>query len=161
MNEDNHELFEAELHKLRPAKPPEDFVARLMPVQIESCAGHESKIAGHQASFGERWLRWIIPAAATAAAALVVWGSLRAMQTPRSAPVAAVQGRALEADDVQIDRQLVASFDAVARMPDGQPVRFRCREWNDGVVLRDSKQGIVVEQSTPRWEIVPVSSETY
>jgi hypothetical protein len=56
---------------------------------------------------------------------------------------------------------LVAAFDAVARLPDGQPVRFRCREWSDGVVLRDSARGIVIEQRMPRLEVVPVSFETY
>ena len=67
----------------------------------------------------------------------------------------------LKADTVEIAREWVGSFDAVARMPGGEPVRFRCREWTDAVVWRDSAHGIVVEQRTPRLEVVPVSFDTY
>ena len=56
---------------------------------------------------------------------------------------------------------MVASFDAVARLPGGEPVRFRCREWADDVVVRDPARGIVIERRTPRLEVVPVSIETY
>jgi hypothetical protein len=78
-----------------------------------------------------------------------------------SHPGSAEPRPALKADDVEFDQQLVAAFDAVARLPGGQPVRFRCREWADAVVLRDSARGIVIEQRTPRLEVVPVSFETY
>jgi hypothetical protein len=67
----------------------------------------------------------------------------------------------LKADEVVIDRKLLASFDTVANLPDGEPVRFRCREWVDAVTLRDSGRGVEVEQRTPRLEVVPVSFETY
>lgn len=67
----------------------------------------------------------------------------------------------LKADSVQIDRQLVASFDAVARLPGGEPIRFRCREWVDEVVLQDKARGLVVEQRAPRLEVIPVRFETY
>jgi hypothetical protein len=67
----------------------------------------------------------------------------------------------LKADDVQIDEQLVSTFDAVAPLPSGEPVRFRCRQWLDEVVLRDSKRGVEVTRRVPRVEVVPVSFETY
>jgi hypothetical protein len=68
---------------------------------------------------------------------------------------------ALKADNVEIDRQLLTSFDAVARLPGGEPVRFRCREWMDQLVVRDSSRGVVIEQRAPHLEIVPVGFETY
>jgi hypothetical protein len=67
----------------------------------------------------------------------------------------------LKADAVEIDKPLVAAFDTVARLPGGEPVRFRCREWNDHLVMRDSARGVVFEQDVSRIEVVPVSIETY
>ena len=67
----------------------------------------------------------------------------------------------VRADNVEIDRQLVATFDTVAQLPDGEPVRFRCSEWLDDVVLRDSARGILIEHRMPHLEIVPVGFEVY
>ena len=64
-------------------------------------------------------------------------------------------------EDVEIDRQLVALFETVAKLPSGVPVRLRCQEWTDDVVLRDSARGLVIERRTPRLEVVPVSLETF
>ena len=93
--------------------------------------------------------------------ALLVWWPVRHEDRQGNLQRSAVAEPALKADKVELDQQLVASFDAVARLPSGQPVRFRCREWADAVVLSDSASGIVVEQRTPRLEVVPVSFETY
>jgi hypothetical protein len=49
----------------------------------------------------------------------------------------------------------------VAQLPNGEPVRFRCREWRDDVVVRDPGRGLVIERSTPRLEVVPISVETF
>jgi len=107
-------------------------------------------------------LRWLAPAAAVAAVvALVVWLPSKRESQQRSNQRSVAAESALKADNVELDQQLVASFDAVARLPSGQPVRFRCREWADAVVWSDSASGIVVEQRTPRLEVVPVSFETY
>jgi hypothetical protein len=92
---------------------------------------------------------------------LVVWWPSGHEDRQNSNQQMAAAQPALKADNVEFDQQLVASFDAVARLPSGQPVRFRCREWADAVVLRDSASGIEVEQRTPRLEVVPVSFETY
>jgi hypothetical protein len=67
----------------------------------------------------------------------------------------------LRADDVKIDQRLVSSFDAVARLPGGEPVRFRCENWMDQTVVSDKSRGLVVENSRPRFEVVPVGFETY
>ena len=66
-----------------------------------------------------------------------------------------------KADDVQIESELVSSFDTVARLPSGMPVRYRCREWVDEVTLRDRSRGLVVEKRAPRVEVIPVRFETY
>jgi hypothetical protein len=103
----------------------------------------------------------VVEAGKRVAITLLLWRWSRPEnEASGSAPVAADKP-VLKADDVEFDQQLVASFDAVARLPSGQPVRFRCREWSDEVVLRDSVSGIVIEQRTPRLEVVPVSFETY
>ena len=78
---------------------------------------------------------------------------------PRSGLIAA--NPAMKADDVKIDQRLVSSFDAVARLPGGEPVRFRCENWMDQMVLKDSSKGWVVNNRQPRFEVVPVGFETY
>lgn len=159
MNDRDHELFEAELRKLSPAKPPAELMAKLAaaaPARV-----HQPSTTNYQPSW---WLllRWLAPAAAVAAVvALLVWAPSRHGNRQESPQPSAAAQPALKADNVEFDQQLVASFDAVARLPSGQPVRFRCREWADAVVLRDSASGIEVEQRTPRLEVVPVSFETY
>ncbi|MEO7677843.1 MAG: hypothetical protein ABIV39_13875, partial [Verrucomicrobiota bacterium] len=81
------------------------------------------------------------------------------LQYPDS--VAATAPVGLSADDVKIDHQLVSSFDAVTYLPGGEPVRLQCENWMDEVVLSDKSQGLVVENRTPRFEIVAVKYETY
>ncbi len=106
-------------------------------------------------------LRWLLPGAAAAAAlALVLRLGLPAGRLGTEV-VKTAETTALKADDVQIDRQLVSSFETVARLPDGEPVRFRCRQWIDEVKLRDKDRGLVIEQRVPRVEVVPVSYEVY
>ncbi len=203
MNDGDHQLFEAELRKLAPARPPAEFMAKL----VAACgqpSGVRTGFGLRQSSGAFGWgradrkrqragavqeaaaptrsaplpvsqlstlnyqltwrllLRWLAPAAAVAAVvALLVWWPSRHDQRQNGKQGRAAAQPALRADNVEFDQKLVAAFDAVARLPSGQPVRFRCREWADAVVLSDSARGIVVEQRTPRLEVVPVSLETY
>jgi hypothetical protein len=92
---------------------------------------------------------------------LLVWWPSTPENRQQDSPPGAAAEAALKADEVEIDQQLIVAFDAVARLPGGQPIRFRCREWADEVVLTDSAHGVVIEQRTPRLEVVPVSFETY
>ena len=89
--------------------------------------------------------------------------SYRARQTPvhQAAQSVVKPESPLRADNVEIDRQLVTSFDTVTQLPNGEPVRLQCREWLDAVVLRDSARGVVIERQVPRFEVVPVRFETY
>ena len=164
MSEPENELLDAQLARLKPAKLPADFRARLeaaIPRQETELATREPQLRGSPWS---RWLIWLAPAAASAAVVvgLLVWRLSTPAQTEAQGPSNAGRGApALKADAVDFDRQLVSAFDAVAQLPDGLPVRFHCREWSDDVTWRDSVKGIVIEQRKPRLEIVPVRFETY
>jgi hypothetical protein len=164
MNDDAPELIEAELHRLNPVRPPEAFMARLAAARPAPRAQREGRSQPWAQFDSWRWLlRWLAPVTAAVAvvAALLVWRWPGADRTPAALPKEVAAKSALRANAVEFDRELVASFDAVARLPSGEPVRFRCREWTDGVVLRDAARGVVIERRTPRLEVVPVSFETY
>jgi hypothetical protein len=195
MNNNDHELFEAELRRLKPAALSGELMARLLasapaahPAASEASAGlgmrQPTGVLASAAGQRQRpgalqdagaptlrapqplWrlmLRWLAPAAALGAVAVVVLvGRPSHHQTrPQPAQPAAPEQPVLKADAVEVDQRLVGSFDTIARLPSGLPVRFRCREWADELVLRDTARGIVVEQRVPRIEVVPVSFETY
>ncbi len=177
MSDNELELLEAQLRSVSPARPPADFLQRLKaqapapvaerraqttlaapPAQPQGTAAPETVRPSVPAAWSS-WLplvlRWLVPAAVPVIVAIIWRANLpagRRLQTA-SAPV--------KADDVQIDQQLVSTFDTVATLPSGEPVRFRCREWMDEVVLRDSRRGVEVARRVPRVEVVPVRFETY
>ena len=159
MNEEQR--FEMELRRVRPARPPAEFMARLRAAQ----PSRESRQQPEPVSLPplEGWvklLRWFVPATAVVVAAAGLWWAIpRRVSDQRM--VAAPTVPALKVDEVQIDRELVASFDAIARLPSGEPVRFHCRKWMDQVVWQDREKGLVVQRRTPRIEVVPVRFETY
>lgn len=219
MNDQNAELFEAELRQLRPAPPPAALLKRLSTLASqepspaerpasarpkgngvsvcrrtplsEACGGiatlHGPKVgtpvpgvrqqrapaartrtdAPGRASLsaaGAFWqqARLWLPATAAAAAAitLLAWRWSAPPARPQPSVAVAPPLPTLRADGIEFGQQLLAAYDAVAQMPGGEPVRFRCREWMDEVVLRDSARGIVIEQRVPRLEVVPVCFET-
>jgi hypothetical protein len=171
-NENELEQFEAKLKAVRPARPPADFLQRLQseaPALVSARRAQSvqpdlspapARIPSAEPAARPFWLplllRWMVPATAVLVLGLVLW---QAKPPARRRPETA--GSPMKADDVQIDQQLVSTFDAVAPLPSGEPVRFRCQEWLDEVVLRDSKQGVEVARRVPRVEVVPVSFETY
>jgi len=159
--------FVAELRQMTPAPPPESIMARLS--ASKPCKGRPAALLqGDCATTQWRWLlRWLIPATAVVIVSIALWRGGN-NSSPRSSNSASGSSEpmpkappALEADEVRIDHELVSSFDAIARLPGGVPVRFRLRKWMDQVVLSDSTQGLIVESSTPRFEVVPVRFETY
>lgn len=177
MSGDEFEAFEAELQKLKPSRPPEAFISRLaiaasnQKIQRSrrtglltrplnslyrvfwACRGRGPRYAG--------LLWWLVPGAAAVAIVTVLWFKSAAEPAPAARPTALpLASSSLKADNVEIDRQLLASFDAVAQLPSGEPVRFRCRKWVDQVVFRDSKRGLVIEQRAPHLEVVPVGFDT-
>lgn len=167
MNDRDNELLEAELNRLKPARLPETLNARIeqrlsavSTREAEARPTPRARVAGWWL-----WLRWLAPATAVVLAALVVMsqGGKHRITTP-PAPAASTASNAepaLKADQVEVDQELLGSFDAVADLPDGEPVRLRFRQWVDEVTLRDSARGVEVVQRTPRIEVIPVSFATY
>ena len=177
VNDHDLERIESELRRVRPARPPAAFLQRLKaeaPALVAERRGQAALEAQPAQSEGTRaprtvrsepvawsaWLRlllrWVVPAAAVLVIGALVW---QARPPSPSGPQTA--SAPVKADDVQIDQQLVSTFDAVAPLPGGEPVRFRCRQWMDEVVLRDSRRGVEVARRVPRLEVVPVRFETY
>jgi hypothetical protein len=143
--------FEADLRRLTPAPLPEALQTRLGAARPRPRA-----VSPPSAERLPVWLRWLFPLAATTG--LAGWLALQ-LASPRPLPVAV--DAAITADEVQIGQTLVGSFDTIARLPDGMPVRLRYEHWVDEWTFRDSARGISVAQSWPRVEIIPVRLETY
>jgi hypothetical protein len=172
MNESELEHLEAQLRKISPAQPPAAFLERLksetpaLVAERRAAAAPAERtgatgIAGPaEPALWPAWvslaLRWLVPATAVLVIGFVLWRGHLPVGRLRQTASATVR-----ADDVQIDQQLVSTFDTVATLPSGEPMRFRCREWMDEVVLRDSKRGVEVARRVPRVEVVPVRFETY
>jgi len=157
--QENLDQVETGLRRLPPSPVPPEFLARLraVPMQLHSGRELEPKPIVHWQKWfaGWRWLTWSMPAAI----GLLLWlVGPRALDPERPAQA---ETHGLRADAVQVGHSLIASFDTVAQMPDGEPVRFHCRQWQDEVVLHDDANGILISQIAPRVEVVPVRFETY
>ncbi|HEY3862310.1 MAG TPA: hypothetical protein VGO59_10515 [Verrucomicrobiae bacterium] len=165
MNDHQMERYEAELRRAKPAPPPESFMERLRASKLdpEPARPHQSTAAPARAKAS--WLRWLAPAMA---AAVVVATVARVATRPSSQhpvasndpPISAL-AYGLNADGVRVDQELVSSYDVVAELPGGEPVRFRCRKWKDKWVVTDTNRGVEIEEDSPRIEVMPVRLETY
>jgi hypothetical protein len=110
------------------------------------------------------WLRWLVPATAAAVvAALAVWHAEWGQPRGggRTAAPALAAARPAPAQELQMDRELVHDYDVVARLPNGEPMRFRYSEYVETVKLRDAKTGAEVQRRIPGVEVIPVGFETY
>ena len=152
--------FEQELRGLTPARPPAEFMERLGELGPPAPLQRTASRAEARLNWAHLF-RWLVPATALVVAAGFVWFKYAPSHRHKGRPLAVTVSPPLKADSVQIDEQLVGAFDAVGRLPDGEPVRFHCRQWMDNVVLHDKTRGVVIEQRTPRVEVVPVRFETY
>lgn len=184
MNDQDLDGFEADLRRLQPAAPPPAFMARLADAVESFAAESPNLVACGEDSRGARpaesarsqqiasdartrqsalrWsplLRWLTPAAAVAG--VVIFTMMRSTIAPKAPVVPAATPVPLKADDVQIARRFVGTFDALAELPGGETVRFRCQEWAEQMTWRDTARGIEVVQSTPSFEVVPIRFETY
>ncbi len=157
MNDSEQNLFEQELGRLRPAAPPLELMQRL----AEARPTPVSNPRNRRSATPVPWLilRWLLPATAMLVAAAFAWKLIPARpgRNQATAPV----GPAVKADHVQINQELVNSFEAVAVLPGGEPVRFRCLEWVEDMTVRDKDRGLLIEERRPRVEVVPVRFETY
>jgi hypothetical protein len=110
------------------------------------------------------WLRWLVPTSAVAVAlALALWKAewKRQPGLDRGAPTVVASARPILVEKLQIDRRLVQDYEIVARLPNGEPMRFRYSEYMETVLLRDAETGAEVQRRVPGVEIVPVGFETY
>jgi hypothetical protein len=171
LNETELQRVEDDLKRLAPAQPPEDFIARLSTRLAAKTANRREAKAVEPAFspfiaslrlnlFAGGLLRWVVPMTGVTAI-LVFWAVAQHRMPGLRSSGSTASTSTLKADDVQIDHELVSTFDAVAKLPTGEPVRFRCREWMDQVVLSDNSRGITIEQRSPRLEIIPVGFDTY
>lgn len=165
MTDQEQKQFEAALRKTRLVKLPGELRSRLLAAAPPKKARSAPPWPALVALGWLRVLRLAVPAAAAVViAAVVVWRSNVASKpkTPVQKPTGPIaQATPLKADDVQIDQELVSSFDTLARLPGGEPVRFRCNQWMDQITLSNKAQGLVVKERTPRFEVVTVGFETY
>ena len=161
MNDHDLERYETELRRAAPAPPPGDFMVRLRTAKPGLNPARRSLLEAVGLKFrGLDLLRWLAPVVAMATVVfLVLRSNFAPVSNLKKEPLVAASG--FKADDVQVDEKLVLSFDVVAKLPSGEPVRFRCRQWRDQLVVTDKNHGVKIEQSTPRIEVVPVRFETY
>lgn len=158
MMDDEQERLEAGLRRTPPAAVPPELMERLRSVvNAPPAARAVHRHAIHRVDWLAGWRVWLW--AAPAAAMILVWiGGRSTIYTGKAQSAA---GPAAEPNAVQVGHSLVASFDEVAQVPGGEPVRFHCREWQDDVVIHDDAHGMVISRSTPRVEVIPVRFETY
>ncbi len=165
MNDSELEKFEAELRNLKPAALPGPLLQSLVDSRpkLENQPARSPRLnPGAVKTFGlSHWLRWLIPATAVVVGGMIAWVSLRSSAPNTLKPATAPPSERLVADDISVERQLVSTYDAIAELPTGEPVRFNCREWMDEVNVRDSSKGLVIQKRIPRVEITPVRFETY
>jgi len=161
----DHELetFAASLRQIKPGRLPEEFHERLRSVPWQPVVppiAHRQPIAV-TANFGWLW-RSLIPATAAIIIAVVWLGrqSSNSTRSPQTPPLAST-APSLEVDTVEWSQELLSSFDAVATLPSGEPVRFRCQQWQNKLTLDDQKQGLLVENWSPQIVVVPVRFESY
>src|SRR6185437_13422643 len=127
VNGSNPEEFEDELRRLQPARPPQMVVERT----AAELASRPARSPGRSPGRRPFWirtllLRWAVPAGVVTAlcAGLYLKNRGTTPPTPGQARVTASRPAVLKADKIEIDRQLVANYDAVAKLPSGEPVRF-------------------------------------
>jgi hypothetical protein len=157
--QENLDKLETELRRLPPSAVPPEVLARLRTAPV---APRPTQWVAPQRTV--RWWDWLagwrgLAWAVSVATALLLWLAWRPAVLPGRASLAETRG--IKADAVHVGHSLIASFDTVAQLPDGEPVRFRCRRWQDDVVVHDAANGVYITQSTPRVEVVPVRFETY
>ncbi len=165
MTDQEQNRFEAELRERRPRRVPEDLWSRLLAPAARPARARQVALPWPApVALGlQRVLRFLLPVAGVAVLTLLLWHRSLQRENPpiTRQPPGPASASVAQADDVKVAQDLVSSFDTVAKLPGGEPVRFRCRQWMDKVVLSDNKHGVVLEQRTPRLEIIPVGFETY
>jgi hypothetical protein len=160
MSDSELKKLENELQKLKPARLREESLARLAGARLEGRAPASISIGAWFHEWRRR-LAWLATAATAAAIMALVVTRDGTTQAPVKRSVISSANPALRADKVEVDEDLVTAFDAVAQLPNGEPVRLRCRQWMDAVKMSDSSRGVSIERKVPRLEVVSVKYDTY
>ena len=153
MNESDLTQVEAELRALSPARPPQHVVNRTLAALGSS----------QRQPAGWNWreaLAWLNPAFGIALIAILVLLFPGAWERRGVASLSAARAP-LKADQIEINRELLAYYDAVGQLPDGEAIRFHCAHWIDKLSVGDSAAGLKFESSVPRLEIGSAELETY
>ena len=161
MTENELARFEAELKRAQPARLSEKFMAKLRAAKRGNGALDRESLQS-EGVWRPGWSLWAWLSSALAVIAvgfIVVHGKLHRQLNSIQQPLAIDYG--LKADDLQVNQELISSYEVVATLPTGEPVRFRCRKWEDQLVVKDKKRGVEIQQDSPRVEVVPVRFETY
>ena len=165
MIEREQKEFEATLRKTRLVKLPEELRSRLLAAAPPKKARSAPPWPALAVLGWLRVLRLALPAAAVVLiAAVIVWRNAspsKSNEAGSKSKSGMLVAGPLKADDVKIEHDLVSSFDTLARLPGGEPVRFRCNQWLDEITFSNKAEGLVLQESTPRLEIVTVGFETY
>lgn len=157
---EEQDRLETALRQIRPAAPPAELLARLQAAKPLTPVAPvaQSAVACQWTRLAMLW-RGLIYGAPAAALLLLLW--LAWYPANRTAGLLPVASARSNSNDVQVGHSLLASFDTIAQLPGGAPVRFRCREWQDHVTIHDPVHGMEVTETTPRVEIIPLRFETY
>ena len=156
----DNDPLEEELRRLRPAVPPEAFQQRLLGVVARPARARPAAPSTWRAFLRRpRTAAWLAaPAFALALAAAFLW--------PRPAPRTVPSSRAAAADfvpdSITMSQEVLARYDgSIVQRPDGEVVRLICYDRVNRVILKDSRQGSVIEHQEPQREIVPVHINVY
>ena len=162
----DNDPFEEELRRLRPAAPPAAFQQRLLDIAAEPRG--RSRDAALPAAPPFAWLAalWRPRAAAWIAASVFGLALAAAFLWHRPQPAVPAVPRAATADfvpdSITLSQEVLARYDgSIVQRPDGEVVRLICYDRVDRVILKDSRQGSIVEHREPRREIVPVHLDVY
>jgi hypothetical protein len=161
VNEIEQNEFEAELRKIKPARAPDELLKRLALAHPDArCRRPAAPRRSEGFAAWTIFLRFAGAGTAAAVAVFIAWRSGTGSGPAAVQPAPAASG-SLKADGVEVDQHLVSSFDTVAQLPGGEPIRFHVQRWMDHVKLNDKDRGVVIDHSNPRVEVVTVGFETY
>src|SRR5258708_40264585 len=114
MNDVEQAQFAAELRALNPARPPRHVVTETLKRIEPPPINEQHRWWNREESFG-----WLVPAAGMA----LVVGMVIVLQivpgTGTTHAVTSSSSSRIKADQVELNKQLVANYDAVGRLPNG------------------------------------------
>ena len=138
--------IEEALERLRPSELPNDLMARLTAARPQPA---------ERRSF---WLRWMLPLAAGATAAILATMWLRQESSVQpSAPTLASARIPVERNDFLVNAQDIG----VVVGPNQQPYRIMQFDWLEQDTIRPTATGPAIRVETKRRNVIPIALEIY